>query len=143
MTDPSVYTDRGRICDLGYLRTPYAKVREKPDGSDEFFIQYRCPSEPVEDFVDKGGRAEDTKNRQCLCNNLAATIGMPQVQTHIEIDCAGERTRKYSEEKEIITAGDNIADDIVSMHAFIGSIAGGPVVEYTASDAIDYLRSNN
>ena len=37
-----------RICDLGYLRQPY----KREDGS----LGYRCPAEPVADYVRKGGR---------------------------------------------------------------------------------------
>jgi NAD(P)H-dependent flavin oxidoreductase YrpB (nitropropane dioxygenase family) len=68
--DPSVYLARQRICDLGFLRTPY----KRDDGS----VGYRCPSEPVDAFVRKGGTPEDTQGRMCLCNGLLATVGLGQ-----------------------------------------------------------------
>lgn len=57
-------------CDLGYLRELYYKE----DGG----VGYRCPAEPVESYVKKGGNAADTEGRQCLCNGLLATIGIGQ-----------------------------------------------------------------
>jgi nitronate monooxygenase len=81
---------RQRICDLGYLRELY----RKPDGT----VGYRCAGEPVEDYVRKGGRAEDAKGRLCLCNGLMANIGLGQVR-------AGGLT-----EAPLITAGDDVAN---------------------------------
>jgi len=52
VADADVYSTRKRICDLGYLRTAY----RREDGR----IGYRCPAEPVETYVAKGGRREDT-----------------------------------------------------------------------------------
>ncbi len=72
LTDDSVYRDRPRICDLGFLREAY----RMEDGS----IGYRCPAEPVTLYVSKGGRAEDAEGRKCLCNCLLATAGFPQLR---------------------------------------------------------------
>ena len=63
---------RERLCDLGYLRHAY----RKPDGT----IGYRCPAEPVDDFIRKGGTFEETQGRKCVCNGLVGTIGLPQVK---------------------------------------------------------------
>ncbi|TYB33946.1 MAG: nitronate monooxygenase [Flexistipes sinusarabici] len=62
------YIKRPRRCNLGYLR----QLFKKEDGS----IGYRCPAEPVEAFVSKGGDPERTKNSKCLCNALLANIGL-------------------------------------------------------------------
>ncbi|MFF5207582.1 nitronate monooxygenase [Streptosporangium sp. NPDC000396] len=70
LSDPGVYAERPRLCDLGYLRTPYTK----PDGA----IGYRCPAEPVETYVRKGRPAEEAAERRCLCNGLLAAIGLGQ-----------------------------------------------------------------
>ena len=70
--DPALHHDRGRICDLGYLRTAY----REPDGG----IGYRCASEPEDQYLKKGGTMEETVGRQCLCNGLMANIGMGQVR---------------------------------------------------------------
>ncbi|MFC7478934.1 nitronate monooxygenase [Luedemannella flava] len=68
--DEQVYADRPRLCDLGYLRTQF----RRPDGS----VGYRCPAEPVDEYVRKGGAVEDTVGSRCLCNGLVATIGLGQ-----------------------------------------------------------------
>ncbi len=83
-----VYQGRNRVCDLGYLREPYAL------GEGE--IGYRCSAEPVENYVAKGGKIEDTVGRKCLCNTLLANIGLAQ-------------TRKDgSVEPALVTVGDDL-----------------------------------
>jgi nitronate monooxygenase len=67
-----IYQERKRVCDLGYLRDPFIA----PDGN----IGYRCSAEPVQNYVAKGGRVEDTVGRKCLCNALMANIGHAQVR---------------------------------------------------------------
>ena len=111
LSNPVVYEKRSRICDLGYLRTAY----RRDDGT----VGWRCPSEPVEDYVRKGGSEEDTVGRKCLCNALIANIGHPQVQRNGEI------------EQELITSGDDVAD----VARFLRD--GGDT--YTAVDVINYL----
>lgn len=73
LSEPSTYQQRGRICDLGYLRHLYRKT----DGS----LGYRCPAEPVDDYVQKGGKIEDTAGRKCICNALPAAAGFPQYRS--------------------------------------------------------------
>jgi NAD(P)H-dependent flavin oxidoreductase YrpB (nitropropane dioxygenase family) len=82
--------ERARLCDLGYLRHSF----RRPDGA----IGYRCPAEPVDDYVRKGGLLADTKGRVCLCNGLVATIGLPQV-----------RPQKQADEA-LVTAGNEVAN---------------------------------
>jgi nitronate monooxygenase len=87
-SDPAVAEARNRICDLGYLREPYAA----PDGK----IGYRCAAEPVANYVTKGGKIEDTVGRKCLCNALMANIGH-------------EQTRKDGYvEPALVTVGDDL-----------------------------------
>lgn len=69
-SEDNVYKARLRVCDLGYLRHLY----RKEDGT----VGYRCPSEPVDAYVNKSGAEEDTAGRKCLCNGLMANIGLPQ-----------------------------------------------------------------
>jgi nitronate monooxygenase len=71
-SDAEVAAARPRICDLGYLRDPYAT----PDGN----IGYRCAAEPVANFVAKGGKVEETVGRKCLCNALMANVGYQQTR---------------------------------------------------------------
>jgi nitronate monooxygenase len=66
----NIYQARNRVCDLGYLREPYAAA----DGK----IGYRCSAEPIANYLAKGGNIEDTVGRKCLCNALLANIGHAQ-----------------------------------------------------------------
>lgn len=113
LSDPEVYNRRTRICDLGYLREAY----EKPDGS----TGWRCPAEPVEDYVRKGGRREDTVGRKCLCNGLTANIGLQQVRS--DGTC----------ELPLLTSGDDVAD--------VAGILRSGLVSYRVSDVIEHLLS--
>jgi NAD(P)H-dependent flavin oxidoreductase YrpB (nitropropane dioxygenase family) len=72
LSNTANYDTRRRICDLGYLRHLY----RKPDGA----IGYRCPAEPTEHYRRKGGAAQQTLGRKCICNALPATVGLPQVR---------------------------------------------------------------
>ncbi len=89
LSERDVFDARPRVCDLGYLRRPY----KKPDGT----LAYRCPAEPVEPYLRKGGGAEETSGRKCLCNALTANIGLPQV-----------RGSGYVE-PPLVTSGDDLA----------------------------------
>jgi NAD(P)H-dependent flavin oxidoreductase YrpB (nitropropane dioxygenase family) len=109
MVDGITETSRERICDLGYLRQP---VREA-DGR----VIYRCPAEPVEQFVAKGGDASATIGRRCLCNGLLADIGLAQV-------------RDTGIEPALLTCGDDLGGV-----AALASSQG----HYTARDAVDWL----
>jgi len=111
LSDRAVYEARRRVCDLGFLRGIY----KKPDGG----WGYRCPAEPVEDYVSKGGDAADTVGRTCLCNNLMATAGYPQ------------RRKDGSVEPPLITAGDDLAT--------VGQLVGPGRRSYSAGDVIRYL----
>jgi NAD(P)H-dependent flavin oxidoreductase YrpB (nitropropane dioxygenase family) len=70
LSEAKTLPQRERLCDLGFLRRAYRKA----DGA----IGYRCPAEPVEDYVRKGGTVEETRGRECVCNGLVATIGLAQ-----------------------------------------------------------------
>ena len=89
LSETDVYESRNRVCDLGYLRTAYKRT----DGT----IGWRCPSEPVDDYLRKGGSEQDTAGRRCLCNALVANIGLGQIQRN------GER------EMPLVTSGDDVA----------------------------------
>ena len=83
-----IYQERKRVCDLGYLREAYSTG----DGK----LGYRCSAEPVDNYLAKGGKVEDTVGRKCLCNALMANIGHAQ-------------TRKdESVEPPLITVGDDL-----------------------------------
>ena len=107
----AVSEDRERRCDLGYLRNAY----RRPDGR----IGYRCPAEPVDDWVSKGGDPAATAGRKCLCNGLLANIGLGQ---HLA----------SGREKGLVTAGNTMT----AMQKFLDGRA-----HYSANDVIDYLTA--
>jgi nitronate monooxygenase len=71
LSESKTLPPRERLCDLGYLRHAYRRA----DGT----IGYRCPAEPVEEYVRKGGPLTETVGRECVCNGLVSTIGLAQV----------------------------------------------------------------
>ncbi|MDE3201690.1 MAG: nitronate monooxygenase [Acidobacteriota bacterium] len=73
LSDQGVYLARKRICDLGYLREPFVTA----DGG----INYRCAAEPEESYTAKGGKADETEGRKCLCNALLANVGHAQTRS--------------------------------------------------------------
>jgi nitronate monooxygenase len=111
-------------CSLGYLRTPYI--------DDDGKIGYRCPAEPVEDWLKKGGEIEATKGRKCLCNALCANVGFPQ--TRAVKTAAGEK-ETYVEGK-LITIGDEVNNCRLFMKQDETGKWG-----YSAADVVDYLKS--
>ncbi len=110
LSDEARYFARERLCDLGYLRQPY----QKPDGT----VGYRCASEPVDDYLKKGGKLEETVGRKCLCNGLMATVGLGQ-------------QRPDGTEDPIITAG----DDVAKLARFLPTDRDS----YCAADVIQWL----
>lgn len=111
MADRELYELRDRLCDVGYLRVVY----RKSDGT----LGYRCAAEPVDQYVKKGGKAEDTEGRKCLCNGLAAAAGFPQVQ------------KSGYTELPLVTAG----DDLLELRRFFKNGS----TSYTAADVISVL----
>jgi NAD(P)H-dependent flavin oxidoreductase YrpB (nitropropane dioxygenase family) len=110
LADDAVYQARERICDLGYLREAY----QKSDGG----IGFRCAAEPIETYLAKGGKLEDTLGRKCLCNALTSDVGIGQ-------------TRHGNLEPALVTSG----DDLVMLGEFLEQDTSG----YTAKGVIDYL----
>ena len=111
LSDAEVYANRTRRCDLGYLRQTY----RTEDGK----VGYRCAAEPVADYVAKGGRAEDSVGRKCLCNALMANVGLAQTQPDGHA------------EPPLVTSG----DDVAAIAPLLPPGSGG----YTAADVVDYL----
>jgi nitronate monooxygenase len=111
LSEPAVYDERPRLCDLGYLRAVYKKA----DGT----LGYRCPAEPVETYQSKEGACEETGGRKCLCNGLMATIGLPQRQRHGYV------------EPPLVTAGDEFTH--------LARMLKPGQAAYTAAEVIAYL----
>lgn len=112
LSDPDVYAERCRQCDLGYLREAY----EQPDGT----LGWRCPAGDPETYVRKGGILENTIGRKCLCNALMANIGLEQI-----------RGDENVEELPLVTCGDDLSG--------ISEILRPGETSYPAADVIDFL----
>ncbi len=112
LSEAEIYERRERRCDLGYLRQAYRKANGK--------VGFRCPAEPVADFVAKGGVAEDALGRKCLCNSLLATIGLGQISKGVA-------------EPPLVTIG----DDVRNLCRFLGSGR----LAYTAHEVVQYLTA--
>ena len=110
LSDPEVYSERERVCDLGYLR----EAHRRDDGR----VVFRCPAEPVETYTKKGGAMEDTVGRRCLCNALVANVGLAQERSTGAI------------EAPLLTSGDDLL--------MLGDFLDGRVT-YSASDVVSYL----
>ncbi|MFZ4575032.1 MAG: nitronate monooxygenase [Phycisphaerales bacterium] len=110
LSDPKIVAERSRICDLGYLRHAY----KKEDGT----LGWRCPAEPIEDYVKKHGTETDTQGRLCVCNALMANIGMAQ-------------RRGDHDELPLVTSGDDAAE--------VARFLKPGETTYTAADVIEYL----
>ncbi|KKQ77887.1 MAG: hypothetical protein A3A96_00670 [Candidatus Zambryskibacteria bacterium RIFCSPLOWO2_01_FULL_39_39] len=106
LSNRNVYEARERRCDQGVLVTLF----EREDGS----IGSRCPAEPVEKFVPKGGNEKDAVDRGCLCNALISTAG-------------------FGDEKEppVVTLGDDVS--------FLPHLMASGDGFYGAEDAVNYL----
>jgi hypothetical protein len=98
---------------MGYLRTNYVQG----DGT----VGYRCAAGPTPGFVKKGGDMADTEGRVCLCNQLAAAAGMPQVRTSGFVEPA------------IVTSGDDLPN--------IGQFVPAGKTTYTAADVITCIMT--
>ena len=112
ISDAEVFADRPRLCDLGYLRTPY----ERAPG----VVGYRCAGEPVDVYIKKGGSKDEADYRKCLCNSLMANIGIGQ-----------ERGDGYLE-PTLITVG----SDLVGVNEMSSRHPHG----WSAVDVIQYLE---
>jgi len=111
ISEDEVYEVRPRECDLGYLRSAY----RRDDGS----VGWRCASEPVADFVAKGGSEAETVGRKCLCNALMVNVGLGQIH------------RDGYVEPPLVTSG----DDVENVARFLPPGAA----TYSAADVLDYL----
>ena len=112
--NPATGIERERVCDLGALRVAYAEA----DGT----IGYRCPGEPVDQYLAKDGKLEDTIGRRCLCNSLMATVGLGQSRDDGFV------------EPPLVTSG----DELLSISRFLGERTS-----YAAADVIAYLESGD
>lgn len=113
VSETAVYEQRERLCDVGYLRHLIKNDKGK--------VTYRCPAEPADKYVRKGGDIEDTFGRVCLCNQLGAAAGYANI-----------RDGGYVE-PVIITSGDDVVN--------IGQFVPAGQSSYSAQDVINVLLS--
>ena len=109
LSEAEPFAARPRMCDLGYLREAYVDEKGRLLG--------RCPAEPVDDYLRKGGDEAETEGRGCLCNALMANIGHAQ-------------HRDDYTELPLYTGGDALEN------LPLGSVSDP---DYSADDVIDYL----
>ncbi|MBI5400972.1 MAG: nitronate monooxygenase [Candidatus Yonathbacteria bacterium] len=107
-SDPAVYADRTRVCDLSILLVPYLQNNGK--------VGFRCQSEPIEKYLHKGGKLENTIGARCLCNGLFSASGLGNPN-----------------ESPIFTMGDDVS--------FLRYLMLNENGSYRAADAIKYLLS--
>lgn len=110
LSDPCVYESRTRICNIGHLAEAY----QKEGGG----IGFRCPGEPVEAFVRKGGDISETVGKICLCNGLGAAAGYGHMGAN-------------GPEPIIVTLGKDVE--------FYGQMAVRPDGGYSAEDVVRYM----
>lgn len=111
LSDVQLRDARKRVCNLGILRRMY----RRDDGA----IGYRCPAEPEPQFEKKGGSADETPGRACLCNGLMAAAGLEREGTRDMLEPA------------LVTAG----DDLPSIAQFFRKDGS----EYSAADVTRQL----
>ncbi len=113
LSSDTIHYRRDRVCDLGYLRTAYVDE----DGNQ----QWRCPAEPVDSYVRKGGDVADTEGRKCLCNALMANVGLGQVR------------KGATTEPALLTSGDDVRT--------VARLLPPGADSYSAKHVIEYLMA--
>jgi NAD(P)H-dependent flavin oxidoreductase YrpB (nitropropane dioxygenase family) len=67
LSDKKVFHERQRICSICALRVVFQH---------EGKLGYRCASEPIHNYLEKGGKLAKAELAVCLCNALLAAIGL-------------------------------------------------------------------
>jgi nitronate monooxygenase len=114
LSETDLYNQRRRICDIGLLR----QLHKNEDAS----LSLYCPAAPIKTVLDQGGNKEDTLNKTCLCNNLLATAGYPQLRADA------------THELPLVTAGDTIK----TLNKYLGE----DKTSYSAKDVLTHLMPN-
>ncbi len=113
LSEDKVYNQRNRICDIGLLR----EAVENDDGK----IVYRCPAEPIDNYLQKGGCVDKTVNCKCLCNSLMSAVGLQQIQKNNYIEPA------------LVTAG----DELLNLDKILFNKSSNT---YSARDVINFIN---
>ncbi len=107
-SDLEVFNARRRVCDVCALRVLYER---------EGVVGYRCASEPIDDYLRKGGDIQQALSARCLCNGLLSAAGFGN-----------------ADELPIFTLGDDTS--------FLRHLMRDEDDSYTAAKAIAYLLSD-
>jgi hypothetical protein len=121
LSEKSVRDSWNKKCDQGALVTPYTKDPNNLDFLNN--TGYRCPAEPLDDFLRKGGDIDLTTDVTCLCNGLLNTAGLVNANKLPH----GQHTAPT------ITTGDDLA--------FLPDVMPNENSSYGAADAMDHLLS--
>ncbi len=118
--DTTVFNNRQRVCNQCYLRTLFVKEDDS--------IIYRCPAEPIDNYLRKHGTLEDAANARCLCNGLiaAAAIVAPGIADPLSLGDLGEPA--------IVTLGDDLS--------FLKHLMKVEDHTYSAATALQYLMGS-
>lgn len=118
--DTTVFDNRQRVCNQCYLRTLFVKEDDS--------IIYRCPAEPIDNYLRKNGTLEDAQNARCLCNGLiaAAAIVAPGITEPLSLGDV--------DEPAIITLGDDLS--------FLKHLMKDENSTYSAATALQYLMGS-
>jgi nitronate monooxygenase len=114
-SEPTVYEQRERVCDLGYLRHGY----QQTDGS----LGWRCPGERVDLYTKKGGAEGDTIGRKCVCNGLLANIGLAQIR------------KRSGAENVMVTCGNEVAE-------IYKYLSNSEATSYSVKQVLDFLLAD-
>ena len=98
-----------------HLRPGLPAHRVRPRGRK---IGFRCASEPIDDYVKKGGDVAETTGRRCLCNSLMANINI------------GQFREDGFQETQLLTSG----DDLTMIAEFLQGRTS-----YSAVEVVEYL----
>lgn len=106
IADRTVLAERKRLCDQGLLLRPYVDDSGK--------IGFRCPAEPIDNYIKKGGKEVDTVGAECLCNGLLSTT-----------------TKATVDAPSVITLGDDVS--------FVRALIDNEEGTYGVADVMKYL----
>lgn len=87
LSEQATFKARTRRCTAGHL----VKVYQTKRGT----LGVRCPAEPVDAYVQKGGKREDAEGSACICNGLIALAEYGQID-------------RLGKEVPIVTLGDDL-----------------------------------
>jgi len=102
-----------RVRSIMVRKCPHGALVDLVLGPNGIIVR-RCASEPIDQFIRKGGMIEDTEGRGCICRGLVGTSGLGN-----------------PDEIPVVTLGKDLG--------FLKRLMNRPDDSYTAKDAINFL----